>query len=553
MWRIESSGGRGTAIASSFARGDAQAVSFEVCGYSGRLFRDFKSVRGESAARIAVEGERRSCSSPCHHFRIKNHVQCLAAYRDTSTLTSHNSRPPATSSRRPHFLIIDPPSLDIARAASISTAPRRPSTPEQPPTLSSRAQPASPSPFAFLPRFASQVDVLNFVAPPLNQKVACRQHRQGNQTLYANRSALDRRRFPPSLTKVLAALRPHFSPSHPSPTTKRYKKRQLQPCPSLQLTRSTTLPSPGGSRRRTRTLSRPSADRRPTRLSRTFHQLRKKSTSTSSRASETLPYVCGCLSLRRNRNRDILPRSLAHLFLPPMQELRRELSRRSSKAKAATRDVEKDGADSESDFDLLAYLQGELHERDKVGFRRKALGVAWRELRVVGAGGDKVRFLFTFRSLRLDLDAHRSFLPSFPRQLHIQTFVDAVRDWVLWMPNTALELAGFNKPTPRDLLAGSSSSLLHSVSPFLTFTLPYRLRRLPRTRRDVPRPWTAGIGLHHLPEDDREQPWRLPFRRGRRLVRWYSCFGDGKEVQRRGRVQPCVLVFFFLPLPLFAS
>jgi hypothetical protein len=77
-----------------------------------------------------------------------------------------------------------------------------------------------------------------------------------------------------------------------------------------------------------------------------------------------------------------------------VQDLNRELSRHSSRAQNKNKDVE---AASESDFDLLSYLQGDLEERENAGFKTKALGVAWQNLRVVGAGGDRVRF-FPFLS-----------------------------------------------------------------------------------------------------------------------------------------------------------
>ncbi|BGP12093.1 hypothetical protein JCM10213_005199 [Rhodosporidiobolus nylandii] len=115
------------------------------------------------------------------------------------------------------------------------------------------------------------------------------------------------------------------------------------------------------------------------------------------------------------------------------QELRRELSRHSSRLRAqrGEQDPEKGDASSD-DFDLLDYLQGEVAEADAAGFKRKALGVAWSGLRVVGAGGEK---------------------------LHIPTFFGACRDWALFFPLWAMQLAGFFQPTPKFLLQGFDGCL----------------------------------------------------------------------------------------------
>ncbi|GAA6008132.1 hypothetical protein JCM10207_007040 [Rhodosporidiobolus poonsookiae] len=110
------------------------------------------------------------------------------------------------------------------------------------------------------------------------------------------------------------------------------------------------------------------------------------------------------------------------------EHLRRELSRHSSHFRAQTgqRDPEKEGDDAASeDFDLLSYLEGEVRESDAAGRKRKALGCAWRGLRVVGGGGNRV---------------------------YIPTFVDACRDWVMWAPNKVMQLAGISSDSPRNLL-----------------------------------------------------------------------------------------------------
>ncbi|GAA5873664.1 hypothetical protein JCM8547_002670 [Rhodosporidiobolus lusitaniae] len=108
------------------------------------------------------------------------------------------------------------------------------------------------------------------------------------------------------------------------------------------------------------------------------------------------------------------------------ESLRHELSRHSSRQQSKeARDLEKQDAGSEGDFDLLHYLQGELDAADEAGRKSKALGVAWKGLRVVGAGGDRQ---------------------------YISTFAHAVRDWCLWAPMKAMKLAGYGKEVPRDLL-----------------------------------------------------------------------------------------------------
>lgn len=74
------------------------------------------------------------------------------------------------------------------------------------------------------------------------------------------------------------------------------------------------------------------------------------------------------------------------------QDLRRELSRRSSlyRTKTGHKDVEKEGSEDSEDFDLLAYLRDEADQYDAAGFKRKVVGVSWDKLNVTGAGGMKV-------------------------------------------------------------------------------------------------------------------------------------------------------------------
>ncbi|GAA5828045.1 hypothetical protein JCM11251_005707 [Rhodosporidiobolus azoricus] len=116
------------------------------------------------------------------------------------------------------------------------------------------------------------------------------------------------------------------------------------------------------------------------------------------------------------------------------ENLRRELSRRSSLHRVQTgqKDPEKGGDDD--DFDLLSYLQGERSEYDEAGFKRKVMGVAWDHLRVTGNGGMK---------------------------LFIRTFPDAVKEAILWplifyMKRTH---TGFFKPNPVNILHDFSGCL----------------------------------------------------------------------------------------------
>jgi ATP-binding cassette subfamily G (WHITE) protein 2 (SNQ2) len=58
------------------------------------------------------------------------------------------------------------------------------------------------------------------------------------------------------------------------------------------------------------------------------------------------------------------------------------------------KDVEKEGADDDEDFDLLSYLRSEDNHREAAGFKRKVIGVTWDKLNVQGNGGMKVCFQF---------------------------------------------------------------------------------------------------------------------------------------------------------------
>ncbi|KAK4046639.1 ATP-binding cassette transporter snq2 [Microbotryomycetes sp. JL201] len=110
------------------------------------------------------------------------------------------------------------------------------------------------------------------------------------------------------------------------------------------------------------------------------------------------------------------------------EELRRHLSRQSSlhRTRTGQRDPEKgDGSDSESDFDLRAYLHEGVERRDAAGFRRKALGVSWDKLRVKGAGGMKI---------------------------YIRTFPDAIKEFFLSPVFFAMKKAGMFKFPERNLL-----------------------------------------------------------------------------------------------------
>lgn len=87
-------------------------------------------------------------------------------------------------------------------------------------------------------------------------------------------------------------------------------------------------------------------------------------------------------------------RSLADRFPAlTLQNIRRELSRRSSlhRTQTGAKDREKEGSDSSEDFDLLDYLRGETDQYDAAGFKRKVVGVSWTKHNVQGAGGMKVR------------------------------------------------------------------------------------------------------------------------------------------------------------------
>ncbi|GAA5916936.1 hypothetical protein JCM6882_003833 [Rhodosporidiobolus microsporus] len=107
-------------------------------------------------------------------------------------------------------------------------------------------------------------------------------------------------------------------------------------------------------------------------------------------------------------------------------ELSHQLSRHSSHYRAQTGEKDLEGGDDD-DFDLAAYLAGEVNEADAAGFKRKTLGVAWDRLNVKGNGGIK---------------------------LHIRTFPDAVKEAVLWPMIKFMKVTktGFFKPNPVNLL-----------------------------------------------------------------------------------------------------
>ncbi|GAA5932006.1 hypothetical protein JCM1841_003594 [Sporobolomyces salmonicolor] len=111
------------------------------------------------------------------------------------------------------------------------------------------------------------------------------------------------------------------------------------------------------------------------------------------------------------------------------ETLRRELTRRSTLHRTQTRQVddnlEKGGVSDVDEFDLLSYLRGEQSEAEKAGFKRKVLGVAWKGLTVVGAGGMKI---------------------------HIRTFPDAIKESLLFPIIKIAQLAGAFKGTPKNLL-----------------------------------------------------------------------------------------------------
>ncbi|ORY72886.1 pleiotropic drug resistance ABC transporter [Leucosporidium creatinivorum] len=114
------------------------------------------------------------------------------------------------------------------------------------------------------------------------------------------------------------------------------------------------------------------------------------------------------------------------------EALRRHLSGHSSVAPCE--DLEKQVASSihSDEFDLAAYLRAELDSADAAGCKRKALGVSWENFRVAGEGGEKVA---------------------------IGTFLDACRDWCMYPINKTIQLSGFSKPTPKDLLVGFDGCL----------------------------------------------------------------------------------------------
>ncbi|BGP44752.1 ATP-binding cassette transporter snq2 [Rhodotorula kratochvilovae] len=110
------------------------------------------------------------------------------------------------------------------------------------------------------------------------------------------------------------------------------------------------------------------------------------------------------------------------------QNLRRELSRRSSLHRVQTgqKDPEKEGSEASEDFDLLAYLRGEVDQYDAAGFKRKVVGVSWDKLNVQGAGGMKI---------------------------FIRTFPDAIKEALLWPLIKYMKITG--------KFGGESKNLLH--------------------------------------------------------------------------------------------
>ncbi|GAA5893783.1 hypothetical protein JCM8208_001243 [Rhodotorula glutinis] len=133
---------------------------------------------------------------------------------------------------------------------------------------------------------------------------------------------------------------------------------------------------------------------------------------TTSRSSSSAPTINGDKPSTR-----VDPEKAAAQF----EDLRRSLSRPYSSHPV---DPEKQDPSSSS-FDLLSYLRAEASEADAAGIKRKALGVAWTGLQVVGNGGEK---------------------------LYIPTFLDACRDWVTWPVRQAGKLLGHNKAVPKHLL-----------------------------------------------------------------------------------------------------
>ncbi|GAA6001205.1 uncharacterized protein JCM10292_006956 [Rhodotorula paludigena] len=115
------------------------------------------------------------------------------------------------------------------------------------------------------------------------------------------------------------------------------------------------------------------------------------------------------------------------------ETLRRSLSRtRKNQPSDPPSDLEKQDPSSSS-FDLLAYLRAEDSDAEAAGFKRKALGVAWDHLQVVGEGGEK---------------------------MFIYTFLDACRDFFALPYNVVRQIAGLDKATPRNLLHDFSGCLV---------------------------------------------------------------------------------------------
>ena len=74
-------------------------------------------------------------------------------------------------------------------------------------------------------------------------------------------------------------------------------------------------------------------------------------------------------------------------------DLRRTFSAASAARRVpttATTDSHLEKAEEHDDFDLLEYMKGDLEKRDQAGFKHKEIGVIFKDLSVIGAGGMKV-------------------------------------------------------------------------------------------------------------------------------------------------------------------
>ena len=82
-------------------------------------------------------------------------------------------------------------------------------------------------------------------------------------------------------------------------------------------------------------------------------------------------------------------------------------------------DQEKAETSSTSEFDLLAYLEAEQESADLAGFKKKALGVCWEDLRVEGEGGEKVSSpRVCAKGESTDSEAHSGYDGDFSRCLY---------------------------------------------------------------------------------------------------------------------------------------